>query len=61
MEVGCQSHSLASLPLKNKGGIHSTEWKGAKNLAFTGIRSRTIQHLASRSTDYAILTHSSCV
>jgi len=28
-------------------------WKGAKNLAPTGIRSRTIQPVASRYTDYA--------
>jgi hypothetical protein len=37
-------------------GLRGSVWRGAGNLAPTGIRSRTVQPVASRYTDCAIPT-----
>jgi len=64
MRVGGQCHSPAALPpeknqyplYRRSGGPPGPIWTGAENLSPTGIRSRTVQPVASRYTDWAIPT-----
>jgi hypothetical protein len=63
MEVSGQRHVPSALPRERDPGTHftggwvgtTTSRTGAENLAPTGIRSPTIQPVASRYTEYAIL------
>ena len=43
--------------VQETGWAPGPAWKGAENLAHTGIDSRTVQALASRYTHYAIAAH----
>ena len=44
------------IPIVQEAGWASGPvWTGAENLALTGIRSRTVQPVGSRYTDYALL------
>ena len=60
--VGGQRHVPAALtpgktqyPLYRRPGCASEPvWTGVENLATTGIRSRTVQPVASRYTDWAL-------
>ena len=62
MGVGGQRHAPVALLSKQRpvpivqeaGWAPRPVWRGGENLTLTGIRSRTIQHLASRYTDYAV-------
>jgi hypothetical protein len=55
MRVGGQFHAPAALPPGKKPCTHCIgRWVGAENLTATGIRSPTVQPVASRYTDYAI-------
>ena len=62
MGVGGQRHAPAALPPGKDpvpieweaGWAPGPVWTGAENLAPTRIRSRTVQPVASRYTDYAI-------
>ena len=66
MGVGVQLHAPAALPpgndpvptVQEAGWAPGPVWTGAENLASTGIRSRTVQLVASRYTDWAIAAHS---
>jgi hypothetical protein len=63
MEVGGQRHPPAALPrdpvpvVQEAGWASGPVWTGVENLAPTGIRSPTVQPLASRYTDWAIPAH----
>jgi hypothetical protein len=57
-----QRHAPAALYPRERPGTHCTEeagwatgpvWTGAETLAPTGIRSRTVQPVSSRCSDYA--------
>ena len=49
-----------SVPIVQEAGwAPGPVWTGAENLVSTGIRSRTVQPVASRYTDYTIPTHKS--
>jgi len=70
MGVGGQYHALAALPPEKRPGTHciggwvrpkaSLEGCG-KSHPPTGIRSWTVQPIASHYTDYAILAHVICI
>ena len=63
MGLGGQHHAPANLPpvktryplYRRMCGPQAQVWTGAENLAFTGIRSPTVQPVAIRYTDWAIL------
>ena len=45
------------LIVQESGWAPGPVWTGTENLATTGIRSRTVQHVTSRYTDWAIPAH----
>lgn len=65
MGLSGQLHSPAALPPEKRaifsaqaaGWSPGSVWSRAENLAVNGIRSRTIQPVANRYTDYSDLAH----